>query len=161
MRSALEKLPPPYPSCARDGLQALPKSHRSMIEPTDSRRLTGSIDLDTSLAHDPVEGRKPRWDYGIGFRTRNRVRCAVWVEVHNATAGDLAVVRAKATWLRTWLSSHGTELRTMTTAAEKALPGSAFVWLAQGPVTIPKTSMTRRRLAQDGLSMPTRRLTLP
>ncbi|SAY39277.1 hypothetical protein, partial [Candidatus Synechococcus spongiarum] len=48
------------------GKQAMEKRHRKFVACADSKRLTGSINLDTALSkHRPGDN---RWDYGLGYK---------------------------------------------------------------------------------------------
>lgn len=58
--------PLPVNQAYRPGKQALEKRHRSLVTCSDTQRLTGSIDLDATLAQEPDYANQPRWDYGIG-----------------------------------------------------------------------------------------------
>ena len=51
------------------GKQAMKKKYRHLVTCTDSRRFTGSIDLDTALRkHRPSDNRR---DYGLGYKQAN------------------------------------------------------------------------------------------
>ena len=64
-KEAVEAAPRPVNRAYHPGKQAL-KGHRKHVVCADSRRLTGSIDLDSALAQEPGYADKPRWDYGLG-----------------------------------------------------------------------------------------------
>ena len=84
-REAVEDAPPPVNGAYRRGKRALENRHRGCVTCEDSRRLTGSIDLDSALTQEPGYANAPRWDYGLGYRPVNGPEQAVWVEVHSAT----------------------------------------------------------------------------
>ena len=77
--------PPPVNGAYRRGKRALENRHRGCVTCEDSRRLTGSIDLDSALTQGPGYANAPRWDYGLGYKPVNEPEQAVWVEVHSAT----------------------------------------------------------------------------
>jgi hypothetical protein len=162
VKTELEALGEPYRSRARDGLQALRRPHRSSIDPADTRRLTGSVDLEACLdTLAPYRG-AAKWDYGIGFRApRDEERCAVWVEVHNATPGDLATMRAKLASLKRWLADEGRSLHAATEAGRQALGGTPFRWIVAGSTSVPASTRSFRAAAQEGLGAPERVLRLP
>ena len=62
------------------------KKHHSRVACTDSRRLTGSIDLDTALRRDRPNDN--RWGYGLGYKPANGSEQAVWIEVHSTPVSD-------------------------------------------------------------------------
>lgn len=152
----------PYASAVEAGFGALSNAARHKVQIIDPRRLTGSIDLDATLASDPNHARKARWDYGVGFKTgTTHERCAVWVELHGANPGALADMKKKRAWLREWLQNSSPELRSMTTNAERHLCQSPYVWISTGTNTILKTSTSSRALAASGVNYPTKFLKLP
>ena len=126
---------PPVSVAYRPGLQALREIDRKRVSCRDSRKVTGSLDLDGALkAERPHE---PRWDYGIGYREG-----VVWVEVHPASSSHIGDVIAKHDWLKAWLRDEAPRLH--------ELPRE-FVWVASGAVSLPPGSPQRRRLAQAGI----------
>lgn len=162
MKPALERLGTPYDAAARPGKQALNAMVGQAVSIADTRRFTGSIDLDLCLAGNPAHANEPRWDYGLGFVSPGTgIRCAVWIESHNATPGDVAQVVKKLQWLKRWLGNYRAELLPMTHSAEREMGSSPYIWHAVGPVSINKGSSARRTLAQAGLSMPTKKIRLP
>lgn len=162
MKNELQAVGEPYRSRARDGLQALRRPHRDAIDPVDTRRLTGSVDLEACLESlAPYRG-AAKWDYGIGFLApRDDERCAVWVEVHNATPGDVATMRAKLASLRRWLENEGRSLDSATEAGRRALDGTPYRWIAVGPTFVPASTRSFRAAAQEGLGAPERVLRIP
>lgn len=164
MRLALQALGEPYARAARPGLRALARRHRPFVHIADPRRLSGSIDLDGTLAADPMHRHANRWDYGVGFvPPAGASSCAVWIEVHPVTTAEVPVVIAKKVWLETWLRSTAPALRAATQAASTALPTSPFVWVATGGLAgaFTKHAISRRGLAENGLDMPVRTVRLP
>ncbi|MCZ2095898.1 hypothetical protein FBQ98_01000 [Gammaproteobacteria bacterium PRO6] len=66
----------------------------------------------------------------------------------------------KLAWLKQKLNQAGFhQLRSMTHPAGDA--GLAYRWLAQGAIHIRAGSREARKLAQQGISMPARRVVLP
>lgn len=133
----------------RRGLQALSESERNQIACENPRQLTGSICLDVALRNTcPQEA---RWDYGIGYRHRDRIERVTWIEFHAASSDHVGAVLRKFVWLRQWLENHAQSLKQMT---------NGYYWLATGQVAITPTSRQAKRLAQAGLRGPFKRLTL-
>lgn len=139
----------------RKGLGGLKREHASLIEIADTRRLTGSLDLDKALEKAPCHASAHRWDYGIGYLPKGKKReSAVWVEVHPANTGEVDTLVSKLAWLKAWLRAEAPALDSMTRP-------DGFVWLATAArVRIKANSRQARRLAKAGLKLPSRRLTL-
>ena len=160
MKAELRALGEPYTSAARDGLQAIKAAHRPMIDATSTRRLTGSIDLDTALANDSTHANAPRWDYGVGFSTAcGERRCAVWIEVHPANPGAVDDMLRKAAWLRSWLDAYPT-LDALTVEGVRVTETSAMFWIPTARDTVAKGSTSYRKLATSGI-VKQRRVALP
>ncbi|WP_155815911.1 hypothetical protein [Rhodothermus marinus] len=151
-QQAVEQASPPVNTAYQPGLQALPKRARAKLKYRDSRKLTGSIDLDGALAD--VCPNAPRWDYGLGIADASGREQALWIELHPATTSEIGVVLQKLAWLKNWLRTHGKALGGITE------PG-AFYWLATDGVHIQRGSPQARKLSQSGLKAPCRQLLLP
>jgi hypothetical protein len=157
-----DELGDPYASCAEEGLRALRRPHRTSVRPADPRRLTGSADLEACLGRVAAYEGDAKWDYGVGFVAPDGVtRCAVWVEVHNATPGDVRGMVAKLQTLRRWLGGDGQPLAAPTDAARRALGRSPFRWIAVGPTSVSAGSRAFRAAADAGLGAPERRVEIP
>ena len=85
-RETVEAAQSPVSDACREGKQALESRHRAHVTCWDSRRLTGSVDLDQPLAQEPGCASAPRWDCGFGYAPKRGAERAVWVEFHSATA---------------------------------------------------------------------------
>jgi len=134
----------------RAGLQALPAGDAARIRCTNTRRLTGSVNVDRALQ--ATEPDAPRWDYGIGF-CRGSNEAAVWVEVHPASSRSITDMLNKLQWLRDWL-------RTQAPALEE-LTQSDYFWVStDATIAITPNSPQARRLAAAGLRGPIRVLRL-
>jgi len=88
-------------------------------------------------------------------------RCAVWIEVHAATPGDVRSMVAKLQTLRRWLDGEGRPLAGPTDAARRQLGGTPFRWIAVGPTSVSAGSRAFRAAAEAGLGAPERRLGIP
>ncbi len=133
------------------GLRAL-GSNSSKIQPADTRKLTGSIDLDAALKETYPEG--PRWDYGVGYDLGGR-EAAYWIEVHPADTSKVREVIHKLEWLKGFLKRNNV-LWNLTRNAD-----NPYRWVASGRVNIPKTSKEFRLLSQNGLSPPQSSTAIP
>ncbi|MBE7494465.1 MAG: hypothetical protein HS117_05940 [Verrucomicrobiaceae bacterium] len=125
----------------RPGLQALRAEDKPHIEAEDTRKLTGSVDVDTAnLVSEPHSN---RWDFGIAYQHTNRSGEVVyWVETHTASDSQVGVVIKKAAWLQQWFKGHGKHL---------ALFEKDIVWVSSGATTFTLSSTQRKQMAALGL----------
>ena len=149
-RMAVEAAPPPVNGAYRPGKQAL-NGYRNRVNCADSRRLTGSMDLDSALKKEQAHA--ARWDYGLGYKPPRGREQAIWVEVHAATTGEVSRVLDKLQWLKDWLNGEAEDLKRLT---DRAGADIRYVWIARGKVRIPSHLPQARRLNQSGLSLKTR-----
>ena len=125
----------------RLGLKALRAEDKPHIEAEDTRKLTGSVDVDNALQR--IEPSANRWDYGIAYQHTNRNEEVIyWTEVHTASDSEVKVVIRKALWLRGWLKAGGKKL---------AAFESDIVWASSGTTTFQLTGPQRKQMAQAGL----------
>ena len=158
-KKAVQAEPPPVNGAYRTGTQALENRHRRLVTCEDSRRLTGSIDLDKALARQRGYANAARWDYGLGYRpAAGRPEQAVWIEVHSATTKEVTAVLNKLRWLQDWLNDGAGRLKRMT---DRAAPGVRFVWIASAGVNIPPHTRQARQLSRCAIQGPKKRLSLP
>ena len=152
---AVEAAPHPVNGEFCEGKQALENNHRRLVTCGDTRRLTGSIDLDAALRRQRPND--PRWDYGLGYKPTSAPEHAIWVEVHSAKTSEVSPVLRKLQWLKDWLNGEAEHLRRLT---DRASGDIRYVWIASGKNKIPSNSPQARKLNQSGLSLKTR-LELP
>lgn len=123
------------------GLQALRRRDRTHVTASDTRRITGSVDIDTSLRRRYPQ--EPRWDYAIGHLPKNsRKETVYWIEIHPAGDGEVHIVIAKLNWLKQWLDEKAPYLDAMR---------REFIWLSSGRTTFTLSSPQKKRFAQLGL----------
>lgn len=135
----------------RKGLGALPGMHKEHIRPEDTRKVTGSLDLDTWLRS--TLPNDPRWDYAIGHQPMNlKHEIVYWVEVHPASDREIKVVLAKLEWLKNWLRNAAPLLNAMR---------REFVWISSGKTSFTLTSTQQKRFALLGLQHKGRVLRIP
>lgn len=133
-------------NCYKEGLQALKAVDRQRIVINNTRKLCGSVDLDSCL-----EERYPndnRWDYIICYND-----VLHFVEIHSASgASEVATIVNKAKWLRNWLKENTFETKRHT----------PFLWVSTNQVdkAILSTSTYRKRLAMCGVTLVGRELRL-
>jgi len=123
------------------GLQALRAEDKPHIGTDDTRRLTGSADIDTALMK--IHPNANRWDFAIGYQHSDREDEVVyWTELHTASDGEVKVVIAKAQWLLGWLKADGMAL---------AKYEREIVWVSSGATTFTLTSPQKKQMAAAGL----------
>jgi hypothetical protein len=130
------------------GLHALCIADRNRMNCRKTRRLAGSVNLETALRL--THGNDPIWDYGIGLQVDGRNDRAIWAEVHPASSSHVNSMLKKAAWLRTWLNESSHALRDMTDR------NMGFVWISSGSVNLLKSSPQARKLAQAGIRYPSK-----
>ncbi|MGE5237737.1 MAG: hypothetical protein ACM3ON_02930 [Chloroflexota bacterium] len=127
------------------GLQALTGKDRSRLSCNDTRKISGSLNLDAAVAQLYLD--QPRWDYGIGIERTVSADRAIWVEVHPATAGEVQAMVAKSKWLKRWLEGSAPDLKSIT----EKMP---FIWIASGSVSLQRNSRQARQLAMTAIAFP-------
>lgn len=123
------------------GLQALRAEDKPHVEAADTRKLTGSVDIDkANLKADPCGN---RWDFAIAYQHVNRnTEVIYWVELHSASDSQVKVVIKKARWLLNWFKKKGKCLAEF----EKDI-----VWVSSGTTTFTLSSPQKKQMAQVGL----------
>jgi hypothetical protein len=141
-KEAVEKTPQ-LKNAYQVGLQALRAEDKPHIEAEDTRRLTGSVDVDT--AYQKIDPQANRWDFGIAYQHTNRkAEVVYWVETHTASDAEVKVVIKKALWLLAWLKGDGALL-------DRSDFERDIVWVSSGATTFTLTSPQKKQMAQAGL----------
>lgn len=123
------------------GLEALRAEDKPHIEAEDTRKLTGSLNIDKALER--LHPHATRWDFAIGYKHANRdAEVVYWTELHSAHDSQVKKVIAKAEWLRVWLKGDGRPLN----AFERDI-----VWVSSGPTRMQLTGPQRKQMAVAGL----------
>jgi hypothetical protein len=149
-KNAVEETPSVADSW-RSGLGALRGVHRQHIEAEDTRRLRGSVDVDTALA--ATCPNDPRWDYAIGHQPSNHESETVyWVEIHPASSGEVNDVLQKLVWLKAWLRNSAPRLNSMR---------KEFIWVSSGRTSFTLSSPQQKQFALLGLQHKGRVLRIP
>ena len=148
----------PVSAAYQPGKKALEGRHRRLVNCAEPRRIMGSVNLDATLAKTSTYASEPRWDYGLGYKAEGHPECAVWVEVHTATTGEVSRVLQKLKWLKDWLNSNADELRKLTELADVE---NRYFWIASNGVHIPRNSRQARELSMSPIGKVRKALTLP
>lgn len=135
-------------NCFCRGLKAVKNEHRCKISADDTRKFTGSLDIDASTAtYYPNDN---RWDYAIEY---NGV--TFFLEFHPASTSNVTELIGKKAWLKWWLTNKAPLIDAL-----KSTNQSAFHWIATGGVKILKGSKQYKQLAQVGL-LPKENISFP
>ena len=132
--------------CLKTGLQAL-GGNRSKVDVGNTRQLEGRVDIDTCIKR--IYPNDPRWDYVFGYKGK-----VYYVEVHEATIGEIGEVVKKFEWLKHWRKVVAERLEALEDV-------SSYHWVATKRVAISAKSDHRRKLAQKGIDGPKRMLRIP
>ncbi len=118
------------------GLQAVKGSERKMISPEDTKKLSGSVDIDKAMVKSYPDSN--RWDYTIGYEGK-----AYFVEVHPADTSEVDTVIKKVEWLKDWLNKKASKL--------KSIRQTPYYWIPSGRYSISKGSPQEKKLSQNGI----------
>lgn len=129
------------------GLQGLESRDAGKVSATPSDLVTDSLALDECLRE--AQPNANRWDYLLGTQDRNRP--IIGVEMHHATASEVAVVIQKKQWAAAEAGKHFTSGRRV----------SAWYWVASGRTRISKNTSEWRRLVRAGITFAGAHLRLP
>lgn len=136
----VEETPGLSDACRR-GIQALDATDREKITARPSRKLAGSVYLDSQLADRFPDAN--RWDYVVAWDTARNEELLHWIEVHPAgRRGCVDEVLAKLTWLKEWLNAEGTRLKAYR---------RKIVWIASGRSAFQQNSPQLRKLVARGV----------
>ena len=124
-------------SCFCSGLGGVKRSERSYFIFSDTRKIDGSVDIDSCIRS--LCPQDNRWDYVVGYDGKT-----YFVEIHPANTSEVDVMISKLTWLKRWLRDQSSPLR------------GTYHWVASGKVAIAKGSPQARKLAISGIFGPKR-----
>jgi len=125
-----------------DGLAALRKRDKNHVTSTDTRRITGSVDVDTAYKRVPGHEGANRWDFAVGYQHTNRkAEVIYWIETHTGSDKEIERMRRKRAWLATWLKNEGKPL---------AKFEARYVWAPSGKTSFLGGALQVRKLALLG-----------
>jgi hypothetical protein len=130
---------PDISGCCQTGLQAIKGSDRAKFACDDTRKIDGSVEIDTCVK-ERYHGEN-RWDYAIGYDDK-----VYFVEIHGASTSDISTMSAKLKWLKKWLKGQKSSL----------LNGATYHWVSSGKVNITGSNPKLKSLATQGLLGPKR-----
>ncbi len=117
------------------GIQALSKSEAKKLQVGPKVKFVGSVNVDAACkATMPNDN---RWDYAVA--TKGKSEFVHWIEFHDATEKEAAVVIKKLDWLRMWLKTN-----------PLANFRADFLWISTGKVHLTQRSKSLKVLAAKG-----------
>ena len=123
----------------KSGLGAIKGNEKQKFVVPDTRKITGSLDIDTSTKEKyPQEN---RWDYAVEYDGET-----FFIEVHPGLTNEIPVVIAKLTWLKQWLKEQAPSI-----AALKPKDKQPFHWVYTNKFAILPSSKYAKQLAQINL----------
>jgi hypothetical protein len=126
----------PLRAKVRDGLEAMKKADRKLIDEPLRDSFEDSLDVDEAFR--PGCDRENRWDYLLGHRPS---RAVVALEPHSANEKEISVVIAKRTAAKAQLAPHLKDGKRI----------AAWLWVASGKVHFANTEKARIRLDENGI----------
>lgn len=122
----------------RSGLKALRRGYSDKIDVADSRKINGSLDIDTNTAL--LHPADHRWDYAIGYDGK-----IYYVEFHPANTSEVTLVIEKLRWLKKWLKERAVRIDSQ----PKGNP--AYSWIQSGKGALLPSSKEYRQAAANGI----------
>ena len=127
----------------RQGLQALKKVDRTKIGCDETRKIDGSLDIDSSVKSlYPVS---ERWDYAISYTGK-----ICYCEIHPAETSEVTKMIGKLAWLKKWLMVKAPEINVLPSYTYK------YVWVSSGRVNVLPTSREAKRISSSGILLTNR-----
>ncbi len=130
--------------CYQKGLKAMGKYSKKVI-PKNANNISGSVNLEECLS-EPEEG-EARWDYMVGYEGE-----AYFIEVHPADSKNVGEMIKKVQWLKQWLKQNP-DIKGLTANKDP------FRWVSTNGYNI--KGRYEKRIAENGLTLPKEKTTLP
>jgi hypothetical protein len=124
-------------SKVEDGLGAVKKPHRGLIDETIRADFADSLEIDENLR--PGHEEENHWDYLLGHRPSESV---IALEPHSPNEKEISVVIAKRTAAKEQLAPH----------LEEGARIAAWLWVSPGKVGFLSMERAGIRLAQHGIA---------
>lgn len=122
------------------GLQALKKVDRSKVSCSDTKKIDGSLDIDTNVKS--LYPNSDRWDYAISYSGK-----VCYCEVHPAETSEVTKMVGKLAWLKQWLKDKAPYLNALPSYSPK------YVWVASGRSNVLPTSREAKRISSSGIAL--------
>ena len=122
------------------GLGAIKGNEKQKFVVPDTRKITGSLDIDTSTKEKyPLEN---RWDYAVEYDKET-----FFIEVHPGSTSEIPTVLAKLNWLKKWLKEKAPAINAL-----KPKSKQPYHWVYTNKFAILPNSKYARQLAQLNLT---------
>ena len=123
------------------GLGAIKGNEKQKFVVPDTRKITGSLDIDTSTKEKyPLEN---RWDYAVEYDKET-----FFIEIHPGSTSEIPIVLAKLEWLKKWLKEKAPAINAL-----KPKDKQPFHWVYTNKFAILPNSKYARQLAQLNLML--------
>ena len=120
----------------KTGLGAIKGNEKQKFVVPDTRKITGSLNIDTSTEEKyPLEN---RWDYAVEYDGET-----FFIEVHPGSTSEISIVLAKLDWLKMWLKEKAPAINAL-----KPKDKQPFHWVYTNKFAILPNSKYAKRLAQ-------------
>jgi hypothetical protein len=120
------------------GLQAIKHANRSKVSAADTKKLQGSLDIDTQTKS--LYPNDTRWDYALSYEDK-----IYYVEIHPAETTEIDTVVNKIKWLKNWLKTKATEINKLPKAEHP------YTWVQSGRYAILPTAKNMMKLSITGI----------
>ena len=120
------------------GLLALKKKERSKVSCGETRKLDGSLDIDSTVK--ALYSDSERWDYAISYSGK-----VCYCEVHPAETSEVTKMTGKLAWLKQWLKNKAPEIDALPAYTPK------YVWVSSGRVNVLPTSREAKKISSSGI----------
>lgn len=123
----------------KKGLRALNDSDKKLIIVPDTRKIGGSLDIDSTTKRQYPNA--ARWDYAVEYDGET-----FFIEVHPASTTKIDVMLSKLEWLKGWLKTKAPRIDAL-----KAKSKPPYHWVHTGSSKIIKGSKQYKQLATHKL----------
>lgn len=123
----------------KTGLGAIKSNEKQKFVVPDTRKITGSLDIDSSTKRKYPQAN--RWDYAIEYDKET-----FFIEIHPASTSEIQTFLAKLTWLKQWLKEKAPEINAL-----KPKNKQPYHWVYTSKFAILPHSKYGRQLAQMNL----------
>lgn len=121
------------------GLGAIKGNEKQKFVVPDTRKITGSLDIDTSTKEKyPMEN---RWDYAVEYDKET-----FFIEIHPGSTSEIPIVLAKLEWLKKWLKEKAPAINAL-----KPKDKQPYYWVYTNKFAILPNSKYGKQLAQINL----------
>lgn len=122
-----------------EGIKAIKKSDRSKVHADDTKKIQGSLDIDTQVR--TLYPEEPRWDYALSYDDK-----LYFFEVHPANTSEVERVVNKVKWLKQWLKDKAPKIAKLPRGAHP------YTWVQSGGYAILPAAKEQKKLSVAGIT---------